>query len=674
MEIERLKGVGPKTAAQFRRLGIATVEDLLLDWPVRYEDRETLTSIADLEDGALAVIMGRLEVLRRPIRLSGHRSLLRAQVSDAEDATAVVWHNQPYRGKSLREGETYYFYGTYLEKNQAINDPVVAPVSDNSFLGFAPVYRLTEGLSNARRIRAVREALRCHLSLDDPLPACLRERAGLMPFEDLVQALHLPSHRATLVEALSQREKREALEDALIRRLLLREREQWRSVPMRRMDLADVVRRLPFSLTATQCEAVDRIVERLVAPTPMNLLLQGDVGSGKTVVALLGAALVMKNGYSVAFMAPTEVLATQHAKTAAGLFGEDRVHLITGSATRDERERLQEKAQTGRPDLFVGTHALFQESLHFSRLGLVMTDEQHRFGVEQRGRLQAKLTESNTLVLSATPIPRTMTLVDWGDLELVRLTGRPPGRHPVVTRAVDARSERAAIDGILRQVNAGHRAYVVCPLIEPGESDLKRWSVEETAERIRRYAEKKAPGVARVGVLTGPMPAEEKERVFDAFKRGKINILVSTTVIEVGVDVPEATVMLVMAAERFGLAQLHQLRGRVGRGSAASYCVFLAASPSKTAIERLRFLETTADGWDIARKDLELRGAGARLGTAQHGLSVESAFALSHGQRQRWADGIVNEVCDALGEKALPLLFKESLREKVARLRHVTLN
>lgn len=674
MDIQQLKGVGPKTAASFHRLGVDTVEAVLLDLPVRYEDRQTIASLGALRDGERVVVMGRLEHLRRPIRLRGNRSLLRAEIADEHESVGVVWHNQPYRARSLSEGQMYYFYGTYVEKNQALNDPVVSPVSDAEFLGYFPVYRLTEGLTNAKRVAVVREALKQSVALDDPFPAAWRQHVGLMGLRSLIETLHFPRNEEALRKALDERAKRDALEHVLIRRLIVATREQKRALAMEKRDISDLIARLPFHLTVTQEQAFATIENRLLSSAPMNVLLQGDVGSGKTIVALLGAAVVLRNGYSAALMAPTEVLATQHAKTAEALLGEGRVCLLTGSTSRAERRKIAERAEEGGAFLFVGTHALFQDAVHFSHLGLVMTDEQHRFGVKERGKLQGKLVEPNTLVLSATPIPRTMTLVDWGDLELVRLTDRPPGRVPIITRAVDARSERAALDGILRQVREGHRAYVVCPLITPGETDLKRWSVEATAARIQRYVGQKAPETARVGVLTGPMSAEDKEAVFTAFGKGEINILVSTTVIEVGVDVPEATVMLVMAAERFGLAQLHQLRGRVGRGSDASFCVLLSASPSPAAKKRLRFLEETDDGWEIAREDLTLRGAGTRLGTAQHGMSVSAEETLARLEKQRWAEEALSGLVTEQTLSNLPPSLKAHLDAKVASYQNVTLN
>ncbi|WP_071705660.1 ATP-dependent DNA helicase RecG [Murdochiella vaginalis] len=680
--ITAVKGVGPKKAESFGRLGITTVEELLYALPFRYEDRRHVCAISALSDGLKQVVFARLTRIYRPVRLGGRRTIVRASVADDSESLTVVWHNQPYITRNLRVGDSFYFYGTYREANHVLFDPLLAKAETEkegkeNFLGLFPQYSLTDGLSQNARRDAVKQAFSLLSQVEDPYPSSWRIKAGWRPLYDLLKALHFPTSMQELDAAREEWQNREALEETLVRHFWERSKHTKQSVSMRPCNLTKAMARLPFILTNAQKNAVMLLQERLCAPSPMNVLLQGDVGSGKTVVAFLAAECALENGYHVAFMAPSEVLARQHAEKARSFFTQP-VYLLTGSTTEEARKKMDAAAKGTKPGIFFGTHALFQDRVRFSRLGLVITDEQHRFGVRQRARLQEKSEQLNTLVLSATPIPRTLALVEWGDLELVRIHEKPPGRGTITTRIVDRRSEKACYHAIARQIVKGRQVYIVCPVIESGEDNEQYWSVTETEKRVRAVMKKEENVVGRkvvIDTLTGKQSSESKREVMDRFYRGKSDLLIATTVIEVGIDVANAGVMMIAEAERFGLAQLHQLRGRVGRGQENAYCILMLHSSSIENKQRLRVLEQTLDGWEIARADLRLRGSGDRLGTRQHGLT------LSDEDQRKWQEALAQSARWLQTQKvpldrleALPSPLRERIRERMERIRQVTLN
>ena len=685
MQITAIKGVGPKKAECFARLGITTAEELLFALPQRYEDRQKTCAISALEEGEKQVVLARLTRLYRPIRLGGRRTLVRATIADASESVDVVWHNQPYVARNLRVGDSLYFYGTYREKDHVLFDPLMGKVNKNAsphadkegFLGIFPIYPLTEGLSQNARRNAVQNAFSLISDVKDPYPLKWRESAGWRSLYTLLKTLHFPSSMSELRLARQEWENREALETTLLRRFWMLEKQNRKGVSMRPCTLDSALERLSFTLTEGQRNAVTLLQKRLCESFPMNTLLQGDVGSGKTVVAFLTAFCALENGYSVAFMAPSEVLARQHAQKAHSFFSHP-VYLLTGSTSEAERQQVAHAAEGKKPAIFFGTHALFQERVRFSHLGLVITDEQHRFGVRQRALLQEKSQEPNTLVLSATPIPRTLALVDWGDLDLVRLHEKPPGRGKITTRVVDRRSENACYHAIARQIAKGRQVYLVCPVIESGEDDEQYWSVEETEKRLRVAMKKEESVVGRsivIDTLTGRHTPDRKQEVMDRFYCGKSDLLLATTVIEVGIDVANAGVMMIAQAERFGLAQLHQLRGRVGRGNEDAYCILMLHSPTSENRERLRVLEKTTDGWEIARADLRLRGSGDRLGTRQHGISLlkeeQPAWQEALDWSQRW---LAEQKIPLETPETLPSPLREHIKERLKRIREVTLN
>lgn len=634
MKITALKGIGPKRALLFQQLGLNTVEDLLWDFPLRYEDRSRVYEVeelSDLEDKRDLVVKVRLTSLGRLIRLKGRQSIQRAVFSDETASLSVVFHNQPYLGRNLHCGDSFFLYGTYdPERNQMAN-PAMANLKNKdqlaSFLGIRPVYRLCAGLSQAVRVRAARQAL--ELTENEALdlfPPVLFSSGSLEDIHQALEEIHFPSSKESLNRALRSLGLRLAMVELLVKSMVKALRQEAQSPTILARPLKSFLDILPFELTTGQKEALEEMVKDLLSPQPANRLLQGDVGSGKTVLAFALAYLTYQNGYQSALMAPTEVLARQHYEKAHKILAPFKIpiYLLTGSSDKTDRLRVEAAAKSGEPGLYIGTHTLFQDQLVFSSLALVITDEQHRFGVKQRSRLQEKALIPNSFVLSATPIPRTLELVRMGELDLTRLKGRPPGRQKIDSFVLDRRYEERIFAFAERLAGEGGQTYFICPRIEGGEDDLSRWSVEEVYERANHYLGSRV----RVGALTGPMSSDEKDRVMSDFATGITPILVSTTVIEVGVDVPQARLMVIFCAERFGLSQLHQLRGRVGRGQGKSYAVFLCHKPSKTALGRLQFLADNDDGLEIAKKDLALRGGGDPYGESQHGFLSDRLMGM----------------------------------------------
>ncbi|MDY3051809.1 MAG: ATP-dependent DNA helicase RecG [Ndongobacter sp.] len=620
MDLTQLKGIGAKKAARFARLGVDTAEQLVCDFPRRYEDRTRICSVEELQEGVSAVLVLRLLRIYPAVYLPGRRSLQRVLMADDSGEVQVIWHNQPYRAKSLRVGECYCVYGIYRDKQKALLDPVLERSDVPSLAGLEPVYALCEGLRNGERKKLAEQALeKVPLSQFEILPEGDRCAFGLRSIEWSYRTRHKPASFEELQIACRELDARRWLVYLLALGRIKEIVKRSLCETLRPVDMTPFFTALPFSLTAGQQAAFQEIQSDLLSDEPMNRLLQGDVGSGKTAVAFAAAYLCVQNGLQAALMAPTETLARQHIKTAQKLFAPlgVAIHPLLGASPAKERQRAFQTAAEGESGLWIGTHALFSDGVAFPKLGLVITDEQHRFGVLQRKKLQQKASIPHTLVLSATPIPRTLTLSALGDLSLSQIAERPPGRQPIGTYVVDGRYEKRILAFLEKEFEKGHQAYFVCPRIDDSEDELGHWSIVNVAARCQKGLSAKR----RMGVLHAQLKAEEKEAVFTAFRNGEIDLLVATTVIEVGVDVPNATVIVIGAAERFGLAQLHQLRGRVGRGAGKSHCILVAQSPSPSSLERLRVLEKSEDGFEIARRDLALRGAGERFGTQQHGVS-----------------------------------------------------
>jgi len=642
-ELRYLRGVGPRKGAGLSEQGLVTVEDLLYHLPFRYEDRATFGRIAELRPGGPECTLAARIVASRLIRTRRRGfTIFEARVDDGTGTLRVVWYNQPYLERLLaRERRIVLFGRVTLDRGQrpVLESPEYELLDDEDTEGIhagriVPVYRKAGDLGSRALRRLAHEALAeiDPASLPPIVPEEIARRYELAPRLAALRATHFPEPGTSLDE-LARRttpaQRSLAFEEVFLLQLGLACRRAGLEQQPRRAcyEISDELRLrlgrlLPFKLTAAQRRVLREIGRDLRSPHPMNRLLQGDVGSGKTIVALMTLLVAVENGHQAALMAPTEILAEQHFRNIRQLLDPDaldrRLGLLTGSAGAAHRRRVLADLRTGALRLIVGTHALFEPGVEFADLGLVVVDEQHRFGVMQRQALSAKGRRPDVLVMTATPIPRSMALTLYGDLELSVIDELPPGRTPVRT-VVREEADRAQVwAGLRGEVGRGRQAYVVVPLVEETEkSDLKAATALAAELRARVFPQ------FQVGLLHGRMKGPEKDQVMQAFARGELQILVATTVVEVGVDVPNATVMVVEHAERFGLSQLHQLRGRVGRGSDRSFCVLMVGGDGygHEARERLAVMERTNDGFEIAQKDLELRGPGAVFGTQQHGLS-----------------------------------------------------
>ena len=616
-----LKGVGPTKAKQFAQLNIFTLGDLICHFPRGYEDRSRLVTISQLEVDQPACFKAVVMNTPRTNHIRKGLDLTKVQVADHSGRLTLTFFNQKFSTGQLEYGREYVFFGSlsgdymgYQMTAPVFESPDSPPVVTRRIF---PRYPLTAGLSNASVLKAVKQAL----AICDPpaeiIPEPVRRQYGILPAERAYYAIHEP---ATMEEA-ELAKKRLIFEEFFVfsagLSLLRASRAGKQTTPYDVTDLAPFYGALPFELTGAQKRAIGEISADVSRGIPMNRLVQGDVGSGKTMVAAGAAFLAAKNGYQTALMAPTEILAEQHCQSLSKLFEPlgIRVALLTGSMPEKQKRQTREAIALGQVDLVVGTHALITDSTAFAKLGMVIADEQHRFGVAQRSKLSAKGTDPHVLVMSATPIPRTLALIMYGDLDVSILDELPPGRQGVDTFLV-GESYRARINAFIRkQVSEGHQCFVVCPAVEETE-DLGIRAAETWAETLQKTA---FPDL-RVLLLHGQMKGAQKEAVMSLFAKGEADILVATTVIEVGVDVPNATLMVIEDADRFGLSQLHQLRGRVGRGSAKSFCILTSQNRNGETQQRLKALCKTNDGFRIAEADLELRGPGDFFGSRQSGL------------------------------------------------------
>ena len=622
-----LRGVGPARAAALQRLGIFTLYDLLAYFPRDYEDRTNPVEIAQLQPGVPACFEAL--VVSQPVlrRIGKGRDVTNLTVADETGKLTLHYFNQPYIKTQLHYGQSYYFYGTLLEHGMQMANPAFEESGRPGTVTnrLLPVYPLTAGLSNRTLCACIRQAFSAAGALPELLPETVREQYGLCGVTEAYTAVHAPESW----EALQSARKRLVFEEFFIfsagLAVLRASRTELHTIPYDTACMDAFFRALPFRLTGAQSGAIDQILRDLSSGHVMNRLVQGDVGSGKTMVAAAACICAVKNGKQAAFMAPTEILAEQHEKTLSALLGPLGVHvlLLTGAKTPAQKRAAREKIASGESQLIVGTHALISTGVEFHALGLVVADEQHRFGVAQRTRLTEKGDAPHLLVMSATPIPRTLALIAYGDLDVSVIAELPPGRRPVETFLV-SEALRERLNGFIRkQCAGGHQVYVVCPAVEDGEENTMK-SAEGWAQTLR---DETFPEL-RVGLVHGRMKSAEKDAALSAFRAGDYDILVATTVVEVGVDVPNATLMVIENAERFGLSQLHQLRGRVGRGSAQSYCVLVSGTKNEETKKRLQALCKTTDGFKIAEQDLALRGPGDFFGSRQHGLPLLKVASL----------------------------------------------
>ncbi len=651
--VRYLKGVGPKTAERFEKLGILTLSDLLCHYPRRYLDFSRPYSIAEAPADTECVV--KAEVFAKPGGriLPGGRRMERITAGDDVSSLEITWFNNPYAAQKLELGQEYYFQGIVtggMLRRQMVN-PQVRTDAQVKSSPFEAIYPQTEGLTSSAIAKCVRQLLPHAELLPDPLPSEMLKKYRLLSKADAVRAIHCP---ATEEEAFAAR-RRLIYEELLVLQLGIGRMKNHGAAstgaPMKKADSSPFWESLPFSPTGAQRRAVEEILTDMSGETSMNRLLQGDVGSGKTLVAAAAIWACIRAGYQAALLAPTEILASQHAENLNRLlspFGM-RVALLTGGMKAAARRTTLAAIRDDEADLIVGTHAILSEGVEFARLGLAVVDEQHRFGVRQRGLLAEKAANPHLLVMSATPIPRTLGLLMYGDLDISILDELPPGRKPVKTRCITGK-KRADLYGFLdREIDSGRQVYIVCPAIEDaGGSGLNA---------VKSYYEDIAKAYLpdrRVGLMHGKLKPKEKAAVMDDFKSGRLDALVSTTVIEVGVDVPNATVMVIENAERYGLSALHQLRGRVGRGAAESWCFLVSDNASESVQKRLKFLCSTSDGFAVAQYDLETRGPGDFFGSRQHGLPTLQIADLMNDTR----------TLHAAQSEAVALLAEDPLLER----------
>ena len=663
-----LKGVGPAKAKQFANLNIFTLRDLICHFPRGYEDRTKLVPIEKLQTDVPACFRAMVMNTPRTNHIRKGLDITRVQVADSTGRLNLTFFNNKFAAEQLRYGSEYIFYGAvtgdfigYNMTNPVFEAMDSQPVTTRRIL---PIYPLTAGLSNGAMLKTVRQAMAVCDPPAEILPEEVRQKYGILPAERAYMAIHEPNSMAEAELA----KKRLIFEEFFVfsagLALMRTARAEKKTEPYHNTDMSAFYGALPFTLTGAQQRAIDEILKDFQRGAPMNRLVQGDVGSGKTMVAAAAAYCVIQNGRQAALMAPTEILAEQHYASLGRLLAPlgVRTELLTGSMTPKEKRQVRERIAAGDVQLAVGTHALLSDATQFRNLGVVITDEQHRFGVGQRAKLSAKGNDPHLLVMSATPIPRTLALLMYGDLDVSILDELPPGREAVDTFLV-GESYRPRINAFIRkQVAEGHQCFIVCPAVEENE-DLGIKAATVWAETLQKTV---FPDL-RIALLHGQRKGAEKEEAMASFARGEADVMVATTVIEVGVDVPNATLMVIEDADRFGLSQLHQLRGRVGRGKAKSYCILTSHNKNQETLQRLKALCKTTDGFKIAEEDLKLRGPGDFFGSRQSGLPAfrvaDLSFDLATLKEAQQASA---EWIDAYGASDLP--EAAALRERIGDL------
>ena len=679
-DVKYLKGVGPKKAERLAALGIKTAGDLLYLFPREYEDRRTPVAIKDLVPGRTCLVSGTVEsVYKSPYRRG--KSYTKVKISDGESMLEILYFNAPYVANNLKKGEEYFFYGKVSENRGGArwggSIQMIHPEFAKGAEGLVPIYPLTKGISQ-NDIRKLEKSV-SHLAdqVEDYLPEKIVNDKGLCDIGFALKNIHYPDDE----DALSRARTRIIYDELFIMQIgLLMMKKGRQSGRAHTADEKTFTDSLPYELTGAQKRALGEISRDLADEMAMNRLLQGDVGSGKTAVAEAAMYKVVKSGSQAAFMAPTDLLMKQHYETFSRDFAPHGITVgyLSGHMGAAEKRETLEKMAAGELDIVVGTHALIQDSVSFRNLGLVITDEQHRFGVNQRMSLSGKGSDPDILVMTATPIPRTLAVIFYGDMDVSVIDELPPGRQRIITNYYGSERRPAIYRRLVNELDLGHQVYVVCPLIEDSDSVEARsaTSVYEELSGLYKGVKKSTadsdPGERprddiRVGLLHGEMKQEEKDAVMVEFAEGNIDVLVSTVVIEVGIDVPNATVMIIENAERFGLAQMHQLRGRVGRGKDQSFCMLILGSRSDIANERAKVLSESSDGFYISERDLDLRGPGEVFGTRQHGLpDTHLADMISHIDIMEELRGYALDILEDDRELAKP--ENEKLRRRVAML------
>ena len=617
--LKSLPGVGPQRLAQLNKLGLFSIEDLLRWFPRDYEDRRTIRPIAQLEEGAAVCVQAVVADEPRKSRLPGGRTMARCRVFDSTGMLQLTFFNQPYL--KIERGKEYIFFGKpeFTGGRRGMINPVFESADDPKTAGkLLPIYRATAELSQNQLRKWTKAALELARGRYlEPLPADIVAKWQLCPPEEAFEAIHYPQDPEDVKKARRRLIFEELFVFCCAGQTLRGQGRKNPGPPLQYHDPENFFRTLPFSPTNAQRRAVGQAFADLCGGSRMNRLLQGDVGSGKTLVAAACAWLAIQNGKQAVMMAPTELLARQHKATLEKFLGnlDIPVELLISAMPAAEKRRVLARTQSGEPLVLCGTHALIQNDVEIPNAALIVVDEQHRFGVAQRAALNQKTDRGHLLAMSATPIPRTLTLILYGDLDVSVLDELPPGRQPVMTRMVSEAKRQDMYGFLQKEIDAGGQAYIVCPLVEEGEEDSDKKAATAYIDQLQQVLPR-----LRIGLMHGKLKPAEKEAVMGAFAAGDLDVLVSTTVIEVGVDVPRATLMIVENADFFGLSQLHQLRGRVGRGQRQSYCFLMHQAKTETARERLQTLCATNDGFKIAETDLRLRGPGDFFGRRQSGL------------------------------------------------------
>lgn len=619
--ITNIKGIGPKKEQLLNSLGIFNIYDLITYYPRTYEDQSGYTKLLNAINNEKASFIVKV-IGKLPTRYLKNRMTLTAFViEDSSYEGEMVFFNNRYVEKSIEIGKTYFIYGkaTWYKNKISVNSPKFElwenKKKENLII---PIYPLKKGVKNNEIIKYINQGLKSISLVEENLPEDILNRYGLLDKRKAILNIHNPRD----MEILKSAKKRLIFEELLLFQLALfliknQDRQSLAIEFKEKEEIYDLIKKLPYKLTSGQEKTLNEVIENMKKPIKMNRLIQGDVGSGKTIIAIIAMYLTVLNGYQATIMVPTEVLAKQHLKAIRETLDIYGIHseLLVGSLTPKKKSIVLEKLKNGEIDILVGTHALIEENVQFNRLGLTITDEQHRFGVNQRKAFMSKQEYSDTLVMTATPIPRTLALILYGDLDISIIDNMPEGRIPVNTVAINEQLLDRALNFIKEEVSQGRQAYIICPLIEDSEV-LNLNSAMSIYENLKEnyYSDYK------VELLHGKMTPSEKTDIMEKFERNEIQVLISTTVIEVGINVPNASVILIYNAERFGLAQLHQLRGRVGRGKHKSYCILYNESTSKLSWDRMKVMQNSTDGFFIAEKDLKLRGEGDIMGTRQHGL------------------------------------------------------